>query len=114
NANPSSVLLALRTAKTVADARGGRLVAVLGDMKELGALSREKHAEVRNAAEAVAQCVFVGPEMAAVGAAVDDASAAIEALPALGESDVVLVKGSRSMALEQVVEAVLARAEGTR
>ncbi|MCA9615356.1 MAG: UDP-N-acetylmuramoyl-tripeptide--D-alanyl-D-alanine ligase, partial [Myxococcales bacterium] len=74
NANPSSVLLALRTAKTVADARGGRLVAVLGDMKELGALSREKHAEVRNAAEAVAQCVFVGPEMAAVGAAVDDAS----------------------------------------
>ncbi|MCB9622029.1 MAG: UDP-N-acetylmuramoyl-tripeptide--D-alanyl-D-alanine ligase [Sandaracinus sp.] len=114
NANPSSVLLALRTAKTVADARGGRLVAVLGDMKELGALSREKHAEVRSAAEAVAQCVFVGPEMGAVGAAVGDASAAIEALPALGESDVVLVKGSRSMALEQVVEAVLARGEVAR
>ncbi len=114
NANPSSTLLALRTAKTVADARGGRLIAVLGDMKELGALSQEKHAEVRAAAESMARVIFVGPEMAAIGRAEPDAEAAIEVLEALGEAgvigedDVVLVKGSRSMALERVVQALAA------
>jgi UDP-N-acetylmuramoyl-tripeptide--D-alanyl-D-alanine ligase len=114
NANPSSTLLALRTAKTVADARGGQLIAVLGDMKELGALSREKHAEVRAAAESMARAIFVGPEMAAIGRAEPDAEAAIEVLEALGEAgvigedDVVLVKGSRSMALERVVQALTA------
>lgn len=113
NANPSSTLLALRTAQTVADSRGGRLVAVLGDMKELGALSREKHAEVRAAAETMARAIFVGPEMAALGRAEEDADAAIEVLEALeeagviGEGDVVLVKGSRSMALERVVAALV-------
>ncbi len=106
NANPSSTLRALRTSKTMADARGGRLFAVLGELKELGALSREKHREVREVAEPLARCVFVGTEMGAVGAAVADADEALAALAATAElrgGDVVLVKGSRSMALEQVV-----------
>ena len=114
NANPSSVLLALRTAARVAEARGGRLLAVLGDMKELGALSEAKHREVRAEADArAARAFFVGPEMAAVGDALEDLEldALLAAIGPLAAGDVVLVKGSRSMALERVVEALVAREE---
>ncbi len=119
NANPRSMVLALDTGAALARGLGARFVAVLADMKELGEVSGEQHAAiVRYAAElGVAGLVLVGPEMRAVADAVrgttvlpevhETAESCISAVRALvGDSDVVLVKGSRSMAMEHVVEAL--------
>lgn len=115
NANPRSVAIALETAARVARLRGARLVAVLGDMKELGDRAAAEHAEIgRRARDAgVAVLVCVGSEMAraaetvgsgVVAVCVPDADAVAEALePDLADRDVVLVKGSRSMLMERVV-----------
>jgi UDP-N-acetylmuramoyl-tripeptide--D-alanyl-D-alanine ligase len=128
NANPRSMALALDTAREVARVTSSRLVAVLGDMKELGARSAGDHAAigahaVGSGAKAI---VFVGPEMAhAADAARAEASpgavivhvatteeAVDEATALVAPGDVVLVKGSRSMATERVVVALLGE-EGT-
>ncbi len=112
NANPRSMELALRTARKLADRRGARLLAVLGDMKELGSLSVPAHRRLRQLAEELADVhVFVGSEMARVGEVWED----LAELPAhldAAAPDVVLVKGSRSMGLERVVDALRARGEG--
>ncbi len=113
--------MALSTAARVARLRGGRLVAVLGDMLELGAASAEAHAAVGHGAAAagVALLVCVGAEMArAVERAsaggvttlsVEDAGDVIDALRSgLVAGDVVLVKGSRSMRMERVVDGLTA------
>jgi len=110
NANPSSTRLALDTAKALADARGEKLTAVLGDMKELGAQSRAAHAEVVAYAKERGALVAVGPEMAAVTDAVVDAPAALAKVG--GAAGVVLVKGSRSMGLEHVVVGLLGEPTG--
>ncbi|MFW6050314.1 MAG: UDP-N-acetylmuramoyl-tripeptide--D-alanyl-D-alanine ligase [Myxococcota bacterium] len=119
NANPRSVALALDTAAELGRVREGRLVAVLGDMKELGDRSDAEHRAVgEHAARAgVSVLVAIGAGMhlaadAAEAGGVDvvrvaDADEAIA--PVLGavlEGDVVLVKGSRSMATEHVVRAL--------
>jgi UDP-N-acetylmuramoyl-tripeptide--D-alanyl-D-alanine ligase len=100
----------------LAMAESGRRVAVLGDMLELGEREQEFHREVgRHAAErGVDLLVTVGPLAVAMlddfdgeGHAVADAD---EAAALLGEllapGDTVLVKGSRSVGLEAVVEAL--------
>jgi UDP-N-acetylmuramoyl-tripeptide--D-alanyl-D-alanine ligase len=43
NANPASMAVSIAAARDLAVARGGRALLVLGDMRELGALSREEH-----------------------------------------------------------------------
>lgn len=102
NANPMSMSLALRTAAQIAQQRGSRLQAVLGDMKELGSESENAHREVRAlATELCDEVVFVGPEMAALGVAVADETAV-----SLTLDGVLLVKGSRSMRLERVVQRI--------
>lgn len=109
NANPRSMELALRTARQLADRRSARLVAVLGDMKELGGGSLEAHRRMRALAQELADAaLFVGPEMAATGEAVADAEDALAQLR-VAAPDVVLVKGSRSMGLERVVEGLVQR-----
>lgn len=114
NANPESMASALRT---LSGARG-RKVAVLGEMLELGEGSEAEHENIgRLAGELkVDLVVAVGPSSSIVAggakkAGVKDAYAfgdRIEALPALKglvrEGDTVLVKGSRGVALEYVVE----------
>jgi UDP-N-acetylmuramoyl-tripeptide--D-alanyl-D-alanine ligase len=117
NANPMSMRAALDELSTT---ESGRRVAVLGDMLELGEREREFHAEVgRHAAERdVDLLVTVGPRAVAMldsfdgeGHAVADAG---EAAALLGEllapGDTVLVKGSRGVGLEAVVEALSAGA----
>ncbi len=115
NASPDSVQAAL----ALLSEADGRRILVFGDMLELGAIAEGAHREVgRQAASAgVAWLIAVGEvaalaaeEAAALGVRADvfaDADEAAAALrPELGAGDVVLVKASRGMALERVVEVV--------
>jgi UDP-N-acetylmuramoyl-tripeptide--D-alanyl-D-alanine ligase len=118
NANPASMSAALRTLVELA-AQGGRPVAVLGDMLELGAFEAEAHRALgEEAARAgVAVLAAFGPR---ARAAAESARAAgldafhseeIDALvrwarATLQPTDVLLVKGSRGMKLERLVEAL--------
>ncbi len=120
NASPESVLAALNL---LADLNGRR-VAILGDMLELGSYEEVGHRKVgARAAEVVHHLITVGPrarwiaeEAIAVGmppdrvAMVENAEEAVAQAKAwLQPGDVVLVKASRAMALERVVDALRAR-----
>lgn len=120
NANPRSMRASIATAREIADGVSGRLVLVLGDMLELGELAPRLHAEIgEEALRARASVVVtVGEQMAlaarvVVAAGVPDAlvvetmrtdDAATALAPVLRARDVVLVKGSRGMRMEGVVE----------
>jgi UDP-N-acetylmuramoyl-tripeptide--D-alanyl-D-alanine ligase len=121
NASPASVRAAL---DTLAARRGGRrAIVVLGDMLELGALSEEAHREVGRQVAALRADEFVGlgPHAAlaveaarAAGLADAHHSATFEdtvahLLKRVAPGDVVLVKGSRGMRMERVVDALVAR-----
>jgi UDP-N-acetylmuramoyl-tripeptide--D-alanyl-D-alanine ligase len=111
NANPMSMRAAI---DDLAETAPARRVAVLGDMLELGPDAPRLHREIGEHAGArgVELLVTVGPLAAEMRAgfageshAVPDAQAAAELLEALlGEGDTVLVKGSRGVGLERVVE----------
>jgi UDP-N-acetylmuramoyl-tripeptide--D-alanyl-D-alanine ligase len=119
NASPGSVTAALE----VLDDLPGRSVAVLGEMLELGDAHEEGHRAVGDAAGRVASLlVVVGPGAGAMATAaadaglasdrihvVADAATAHEVLrPRLRDGDVVLVKGSRGIGLDGLVEALRA------
>ena len=120
NANPRSVRAALDAAHESAAAPGARLVVALGDMLELGAFAPAMHSEVAADVMHLAPAAFVavGPEMsAAVDAAgltsragvrtAPDSAAAAEIVCALvREGDVVLVKGSRGIRMERIIDAL--------
>jgi UDP-N-acetylmuramoyl-tripeptide--D-alanyl-D-alanine ligase len=115
NANPASMNAALAVLGEVPPIGEGRRLAVLGSMKELGALSDEFHAGLAPAVEAagVAHLVLVGQEIEPLAEAlkrrlkvehVADAAAAIQAAErALRADDVLLVKGSNSVGLGRLV-----------
>ncbi|RKH66404.1 UDP-N-acetylmuramoyl-tripeptide--D-alanyl-D-alanine ligase [Corallococcus interemptor] len=116
NANPASMEAALVTLGTLVP-DGGRAVAVLGDMLELGAGEAEEHARLGELVARHAKLVaFFGPRSAGgLGSADMGDSAAhfteVEPLvawltPRLSPGDVVLVKASRGMRLERVVAAL--------
>jgi UDP-N-acetylmuramoyl-tripeptide--D-alanyl-D-alanine ligase len=115
NANPASVLAGIATLLAGADGREAWLA--LGDMKELGSREAAMHAEVgRQAREmGITRMFTVGPLAAQAAAAFgpqaqsypDRASLAADLARALGPGVRVLVKGSRSSGMEQVVGAVL-------
>lgn len=112
NANPLSVTASLETLARFS----GRKVAILGHMRELGQHSREYHIEVGEIAGRLADLVIaVGEHGDALAQAAlengadalwykDTAEAKARFLPDLKEGDVVLVKGSRYVQLEQLVE----------
>lgn len=124
NANPASVAAALETLREAAG--GHRLVVVLGDMLELGALAEAAHREVGRAVAAAGAAEFVatGPLSGLAVAAARQAglaeSAHVESVEAvvgvllkrLAPGDRVLVKGSRGMRMERVVDALVARLGG--
>ncbi|PXX90122.1 UDP-N-acetylmuramoyl-tripeptide--D-alanyl-D-alanine ligase [Marinobacter vulgaris] len=112
NANPSSIKAALG----VLAARPGTRVAVLGAMAELGSDSLALHREVGEYARAVGieRLIVVGDgcegyvegfgDAAEVCATHDDAVRRLFERPA--DSQTVLVKGSRSSAMDRVVEGI--------
>lgn len=120
NANPASMQAALETLKTLA--QGGRAIAVLGDMLELGSGEDEAHRELGERAAAMVQRVaFFGPRTAKAAAAARGVESRhfteVEPLvgwlkPQLQRGDVVLVKGSRGMRLERVVAALTGQPAG--
>ncbi|HET7172433.1 MAG TPA: UDP-N-acetylmuramoyl-tripeptide--D-alanyl-D-alanine ligase [Gaiellales bacterium] len=108
NANPVSMSAALDDLVAVADGR--RTVAVLGDMAELGGTAEGYHAAVgRELADlGIDEVIAIGPLSRGYGgtwyATLEEA---LEAVPAaIRPGDAVLVKASRAMGLEAVVEAV--------
>lgn len=116
NANPASMDAALETLGTLVTP-GGRAVAVLGDMLELGPGEFEEHARLGGQVAGKAELVaFFGPRSAeGFKHAGLGGSAAhfteVEPLvawltPRLRPHDVVLVKASRGMRLERVVAAL--------
>jgi UDP-N-acetylmuramoyl-tripeptide--D-alanyl-D-alanine ligase len=125
NANPASMRSSIAAAAEIARAAQRPLVLVLGEMRELGALARAEHETAgKLAAESGARLlVAVGGEAAhldraarALGATalfVQEADeAARVALDRVRPDDVVLVKGSRGVRTEKVVEALLAARGG--
>ena len=120
NANPTSMRAALQT--LVELAAGERAVAVLGDMLELGATEEDEHAAIGRAAHelGVERIITLGerardiaraaraagvPEVKVVN--VDDiVGAAALAASWAGPTGWILVKASRGMRLERVVEAL--------
>lgn len=109
NASPLSMSAALEDAKEISALQGGRFLAVMGEMGELGALSRSSHVEVlAHAKELGARALLFGEAFAKVDTSahlsIEELVAALRA-EGLKAGDVVLLKGSRSMRLERVLEA---------
>ena len=115
NAGPASMRAALETLRDFPGAK--RRLAVLGAMKELGAWSEDEHRQTGEfAAECADEVLGVGEEtrvlVAAAGGdlATDWCEDAAEAAECAGEwvrdGDVILVKGSRGVGLEAVVNAL--------
>lgn len=119
NASPTAVLAAL---KTVGEIPSKRKIAVLGDMGELGKYSEEAHRSIgENAAKIVDVIITVGDKARFV--AIDAAEEgfpqknifSFDTSPEAGkklrdfikEGDLVLIKGSRFMEMEKVVEEVV-------
>ncbi|MDQ1384226.1 MAG: UDP-N-acetylmuramoyl-tripeptide--D-alanyl-D-alanine ligase [Actinomycetota bacterium] len=121
NANPTSMEAALVTLAQFTLGAGSRRIAVLGDMRELGAHHDEEHRVVgeRTAALGIDVVVGVGAGGAAMADAARaggvDAHAVSDAADAIGlvatmarPGDAVLVKGSRVLGLEHVAQGLLA------
>ncbi len=112
NSNPESLALALRALKDMECK--GKKIAVLGDMLELGSISHDEHIAAIDNAEKAADIVFLfGDEMKKAFDRIvpannvlffnnkRDISSAILEMPP--DEHLILVKGSRGMKLEQIV-----------
>ncbi len=125
NASPESMEASLRVLAAVAKENGGRSIAVLGDMRELGSFAPSLHKRVGSflADLGIDRLVTVGPDAKEIasGAVIsgmsdprisvisgcDDVAVkeAADVLRALcTEGDTVLFKASRAIALERVVQ----------
>lgn len=114
NANPASMAATL----SVLAGEAGRHVAILGEMRELGAGSPGYHQALADPIEAarVEMALLVGEAMAPLAQALEGrvkfvhvptAAAALEVLPGmLAPGDAVLVKGSNGVGLSRVVAAL--------
>ncbi|MEA2782370.1 MAG: UDP-N-acetylmuramoyl-tripeptide--D-alanyl-D-alanine ligase, partial [Rhodospirillaceae bacterium] len=123
NASPAAVRAALSVLSSTRPGTGGRRIAVLGDMRELGAAAPQLHAELADslALAGVDLALTCGPLMAMLhealsrerrGAHAPDAQALVPAvLAAVRPGDVVLVKGSLGSRMAPIVEA-LTRLDG--
>lgn len=101
NANPDSMAAAL---EVLAAMPGQRRVAVLGEMRELGAASAKEHQTLRDAAPRAADLVvFIGE---AFGASPWGDGTAQDVADQLKPGDTVLLKASRGMALERIIPAI--------
>jgi len=123
NANPDSMVAAFDTLAGMQTASEGRRIVVLGDMRELGSNSADEH---RRVGELLARsghvdlAFFVGDEMKKAHEVIsatqrsslssfhfkDKARVVDELKKVLKPEDLVLVKGSRGMRMEEVVAGI--------
>ncbi|MET0386953.1 MAG: UDP-N-acetylmuramoyl-tripeptide--D-alanyl-D-alanine ligase [Polyangiales bacterium] len=126
NANPASMLSSLGTLAALAQVRRGRAIAALADMAELGDHAKAEHERIGRAVVelGLSDVFFCGPDMAhaakvaqlevkrrrAKGPHVQhvmDPLACVSPLTRqLDATAAVLVKGSRALAMERVVDAL--------
>lgn len=118
NANPGSMRAALETFAITEPEAGGRRIAVLGDMLELGKDGPRLHADLANAVlKSKVDLLFCcGPQMEALyqtlpqpwrGAHTPDSKALVQPLiDAIKPGDVILVKGSLGSKMAYIVEAL--------
>lgn len=125
NASPESMNAAINVLGETAKARGGRMIALLGDMRELGSTTAELHAGVGTAfAEKHPDYLFTYGELSSTSLAdgavkngmsekqifrspVTDAEAVgKKLLSVLKDGDVLLVKASRGLKAENVLSYV--------
>jgi UDP-N-acetylmuramoyl-tripeptide--D-alanyl-D-alanine ligase len=121
NANPASMLAALKTLHSLAGY--SRKIAVLGDMLELGDYASKAHRDIGHAvvANGVDMLVAVGDLGQEIAAGARDAGLADAAIRIYADSleaalslkgqvadgDVLLVKGSRGMRMEEIVRVLV-------
>ena len=107
NANAASMKAAIETVARQACQEGRRFVALLGEMRELGAFSDEHHREVGNlAAEHAAVVGAFGPMAKPMAARheVEDVDALYTWFrEQLRDGDFILVKGSRGIQMERFI-----------
>jgi len=125
NAAPSSMMASMSVLSMIASRQGGRSIAVLGDMRELGDFSRPLHEEVggKVAELKIDRLYTFGDEAAFIAHGAKAAGMPeenvfvfrdLEAPEALAEalkgevkaSDAILFKASRAVQLERVIEAM--------
>lgn len=120
NANPGSVLAAIK----VLAACPGKRILVLGDMRELGELAVQYHSEVGQAAQqaGIDQLLTYGELSQHAASAftrqarhfTDKAELIVYLKEILTPEAVALIKGSRSMKMEDVVTELVMKQEGKR
>ncbi len=126
NAAPDSVTGALQALRDTPAQNGGKKIAVLGEMRELGSYAAEGYRLVGRAVAEIApdMLVLIGQAAQAIGASArvagfpqanihvfDDTEDAVSVVPIVVQNgDVVLVKGSRALGMERIVDALGARA----
>jgi UDP-N-acetylmuramoyl-tripeptide--D-alanyl-D-alanine ligase len=121
NANPSSMKSALKTLAEYVDVtEGHRKVAVLGDMLELGSMAKSAHKGLgRQVAQSgidrlivvgqfseIVACGAVGEGLRKEAVSVYKNVASLNLAHEIQEGDVVLIKGSRGMKMEQLLDSL--------
>lgn len=121
NASPASMRAAIAVLGDCEPGAGGRRIAILGDMLELGDEGEQLHAGLAGdlAENNVAAVHSAGPLMAALDTALPNTMRGIhadtaealcpQAVADIRPGDVVLVKGSLGSRMKQIVEALCAR-----
>lgn len=118
NANPTSMMAGIKVLAQSKPQNGGRKIAILGDMRELGDDAVKMHADLHHPLTAleIDRVYCVGPLMAELDKTLPEAinaghfetaEAAIEPIKAqLRAGDVVLVKGSLGIYVSKIVSAL--------
>lgn len=125
NSSPAAAHEAVEVLK---EFKGGRKIAILGDMLELGKYTEEEHLKLgEKVREAIDVLITVGPRARIIADVVKDKIAEEnifcfdkyeEVIPVIekiiSEKDIILVKGSQKMRLEKIVEKIMKNKENKK